>query len=122
MFRPVMGQPLPRASEAYIPPDKLAGYALSPEHPRGRHKARVFASALGITSSDAAYLEQAILEAVPTAPVSGIRTQGPYGYLYTVPILLEGLNGATHTVITAWIHHPAADAPPRLISAYVDIP
>lgn len=28
-------------------PHKLTGYCLNPEHPRGKHKARVFASALG---------------------------------------------------------------------------
>jgi len=31
---------------------KLRDYCLSPEHPRGRHKARVFASALGLTVDD----------------------------------------------------------------------
>jgi hypothetical protein len=39
---------LPGAERATIPTDKLVRYALDPEHPRGRHKARVFASALGI--------------------------------------------------------------------------
>jgi len=38
---------LPRATEAVIPADKLVDYALNTEHPRGRHKARVFRSALG---------------------------------------------------------------------------
>jgi hypothetical protein len=49
-----MNQPvrLPRAREARIPTDKLVRYALDLAHERGRHKARVFATALGITASD----------------------------------------------------------------------
>jgi hypothetical protein len=39
---------LPGAECARIPTDKLVRYALDPDHPRGRHKARVFAWALGI--------------------------------------------------------------------------
>jgi hypothetical protein len=37
---------LPRALEARIPTDKLARYVLAAGHERGRHKARVFSSAL----------------------------------------------------------------------------
>lgn len=42
---------------------KLRDYCLSNTHPRGRHKARVFRSRLGITASDARQLRQAILNA-----------------------------------------------------------
>lgn len=47
---------LPRAELAEIPEDKLRGYALNPEHLAGRHKARVFASMLGIGAADWEYL------------------------------------------------------------------
>ncbi|WP_367268233.1 DUF6883 domain-containing protein [uncultured Thiohalocapsa sp.] len=38
---------LPNADQAAVDLDKLRGYCLNPAHPRGRHKARVFAAALG---------------------------------------------------------------------------
>jgi hypothetical protein len=44
---------------------KLTRYALDMNHPEGRHKARVFLSALGITAADGEWLAQAILEALP---------------------------------------------------------
>jgi hypothetical protein len=42
---------------------KLRDYCLSDTHPRGRHKARVFRSRLGITVGDVRQLRQAILDA-----------------------------------------------------------
>lgn len=43
---------LPNGDRAEIPMQKLIGYCLNPEHPSGKHKARVFESALGITAED----------------------------------------------------------------------
>ena len=43
---------------------KLRDYALSTTHPRGRHKARVFLAALGLTATDAEELRAALLEFV----------------------------------------------------------
>src|SRR4051794_30341445 len=45
---------LPNAQQARVPTDKLVRYALDPSHERGRHKARVFVSALGITAGTGA--------------------------------------------------------------------
>lgn len=42
---------LPSGDQAVIDDDKLIGYCLNPEHPEGRHKARVFQSVLGRGSS-----------------------------------------------------------------------
>lgn len=110
---------LPRAHEAVISTVKLVDYALDPEHPRGRHKARVFASALGIERNDWRYLHRQILEGVVEAPVRATRIT-PFGVLYDVIVLVDGLNGATHSVATIWIIEP--DRPPRLVSLWVDIP
>ena len=38
---------LPGGEDAIVDPEKLTGYCLNPEHPRGKHKARVVATALG---------------------------------------------------------------------------
>jgi hypothetical protein len=56
---------LPRAAAARIPTDKLVRYALDPGHERGRHKARMFQSALGITGRDWRYLHAQILDRLP---------------------------------------------------------
>jgi hypothetical protein len=110
---------LPRARGAIIPTEKLVGYALDPDHARGRHKARVFAAALGIGQSDWRYLHDQILEAVVDAEVRGTRIT-PHGVLYDVVVLVDGLNGATQRVATIWL--VAGDRPPRLVSTWVDIP
>lgn len=52
---------LPNIERAAINREKLADYVLNSGHPEGRHKARVFLSALGISASDAAWLADAIL-------------------------------------------------------------
>lgn len=116
MSRPVR---LPNAENARIPTDKLVRYALDPRHERGRHKARVFESALGITASDWRYLHDQILEALPDAPVRATRIT-PFGVAYEVVVVIDGLNGASHPVITTWIVE--GNGPARLTSAWVDIP
>ena len=45
---------LSSAQHAVVDPAKLRDYCLNPKHPRGRHKARVFAASLGMTA-DGAY-------------------------------------------------------------------
>ena len=110
---------LPRAREARIPTDKLVRYALDLTHERGRHKARVFGSTLGISSADWRYLHDQILEALPEAEVRGTRIT-PFGVSYEVVVMIDGLNGATHPVVTTWIVDRGG--PPRLTSTWVDIP
>jgi DNA polymerase III epsilon subunit-like protein len=55
---------IPNAENAFIDREKLRDYCLSREHPRGRHKARVFASALGLTADDTEQLHDALLDAI----------------------------------------------------------
>ena len=54
---------LPDAEDAIVEGRKRRDYCLSPEHPRGKHKARVFTSALGLTAEDSEELRQALLSA-----------------------------------------------------------
>ena len=110
---------LPGAERATIPTDKLVGYALNQDHPVGRHKARVFASALGINTRDWRYLHDQILAALPDAPVRSTRIT-PFGVTYEVVVSIDGLNGATLPVVTAWLI--TGDAPPRLVTTWLDIP
>jgi hypothetical protein len=54
---------LPNGAQAFVDLEKLREYVLSESHARGRHKARVFLSAFGITAAYAEELQQAPLEA-----------------------------------------------------------
>lgn len=80
----------------------MAQYVLSPDHEYGRHKARVFMAALGIDRDSWEYLREQITTRVVDAEVSEVRA-GRYGLRYSVPMLIEGLNGQTHEVTTGWI-------------------
>ena len=111
---------LPNAHQAVIDPEKLREYVLSPDHEHGRHKARVFKAALGIDRDNWEYLRDQIAAGVVRAEVSEVRT-GRYGLRYSVPILIEGMGGQTHEVTTGWIIKNEG-APPRLTTAYVNVP
>ena len=94
-------------------------YVLSPDHPRGRHKARVFQSALGIRQADWRYLRDQLLASVAETPARGTRIT-PFGVLYELVVLVDGLNGSTHPVATVWL--VADGRAPRLVTSWVDIP
>jgi Domain of unknown function (DUF6883) len=111
---------LPGGDRAVIPPEKLRDYVLCPDHLTGQHKARVFQSALGIRRDDWEYLRDQIVAGLKTASVGEVRSSF-HGFLYAVPMLVEGLNGETHEVVTAWIIEEG-DATPRLTTAYVNVP
>ncbi len=51
---------LPNGNQAEISIQKLIGYCLNPEHPSGKHKARVFNSRLGITANNVDTLRELI--------------------------------------------------------------
>jgi hypothetical protein len=55
---------LPHSDRAILDLRKIEDYCLNPEHPRGRHKARLFLDALGIRRIDAAWLRAVLLAAV----------------------------------------------------------
>jgi hypothetical protein len=55
---------LPNAKNAVVDIEKLRNYCLNPDHPEGKHKARVFREKLGFTDKDAERLRQLILEAI----------------------------------------------------------
>ena len=99
-----------------MPREKLERYLLNPEHEVGRHKARVFASALGIRQRDWEYLRDQLQTAVVDAAVGSVR-ETPWGRLYEVVVAVSGLNGERHRVMTVWL--VAGEEPPRLVTAYV---
>ena len=52
---------VPNGEKAFVDMAKLRDYALDLIHSKGKHKARVFASALGLTRNDAEWLRDELL-------------------------------------------------------------
>jgi hypothetical protein len=101
---------LPKYEKAVILRDKLEGYVLNPTHDEGRHKARVFKSALGFKQSDWEELKRRILEALPYHEAIP-QGEGLWGRKYLVILPIAGLNGNTADVETVWIIRPKTDFP-----------
>src|SRR5437868_6618239 len=103
-------QAIPNYQQAVIPRDKLERYALNPDHDPGKHKARVFRSALGFEQNDWEVLCQRILAELPFH-AAGFKGKTPYGERYQVILPIAGLNGKTKDVLTAWIVETGSDLP-----------
>jgi len=69
---------LPNGELAEISMEKLIGYCLNPEHSRGKNKARVFRSRLGITAENAEVLRSLISQAALEGEVSSLKWIGRY--------------------------------------------
>jgi hypothetical protein len=106
---------LPNGDRAVVELEKLVGYCLSLHHPRGRNKARVFAS-IGIRENDAEELRTALLEAAKDqeAQLGGLD---PYGQRYVLDFDLVR-QGRAVTIRSTWIVL-TGDELPRLTSCYV---
>lgn len=107
---------LPNAECAVVDIEKLRDYCLNLGHPRGGHKALVFASVLGIRMEHAETLRRALL----AAAVSGMAIPGEvdaYGSRYVIDFPMRGpLHAAT--VRSIWIVRRGEDFP-RLATCYV---
>ena len=107
---------LPHADRAIVEIEKLRDYCLSANHPRGRHKARVFAVALGITADDAEELRQAIISAVINEEATQTE-RDEYGQRYLVDFTMTRQDRNAN-VRTSWIIRNG-EVYPRLTSCYV---
>ena len=107
---------LPNYNRAVVDIAKLRDYCLSVEHLRGRHKARVFAAALGLTAADAEELRDALLLAAQTGDALPTE-QDAYGQRYVLDFTMHGPAGQA-IVRSSWIIRAGEDFP-RLTSCYV---
>ena len=106
---------LPNGERAIVDRRKLDEYCLNADHPRGRNKARVFAS-IGIRQADAEILRDALLGAARNADAQpGIANR--YGQRYMVDFDLFRQAGNVR-VRSTWIVRIGEDLP-RLTSCYV---
>ena len=106
---------LPNGERAIVDIRKLLEYCLNPQHPRGRNKARVFAS-IGIREADAEELRTALLAAAMNAEAEP-GSANPYGQRYAVDFDLVRQERVVR-IRSTWIIRVGENLP-RLTSCYV---
>lgn len=84
---------------------KLTGYALNPNHPLGKEKARVFKSALGYTVDNWKDLEENIRGHLDQSNMKLVSSD-KYGKRLQCDTEITGPNGNTAVVRTGWIETP----------------
>lgn len=107
---------LPNGDHAVVELEKLTEYCLNPEHPRGRHKARVFAASLGMTAEHAELLREALFTAACSQPAMATESDD-FGQRYVIDFPLDGPIGSA-LIRSSWIIRVDEDFP-RLTSCYV---
>ncbi len=107
---------VPNAEGAFIDSVKVNDYCLNPAHPRGKHKARVFESALGLTRANAEVLREALLVAIREEDAE-LGEKDEFGQRYTVDFKITTDAGAA-LVRSGWIILDDEDFP-RLTTCYV---
>ena len=107
---------LPGHEQAVIDPAKLIDYCLNPNHSKGKHKARVFRSALGLTPLNWTVLRDAIIAAIATQ--DAVETEeDALGRRYRVDFTIAPSAGSA-SVRSCWIIRRGEDFP-RLPNSYV---
>ena len=96
--------------------EKLTEYCLNPLHPRGRHKAKVFETVLGIRREDAALLRRLLLDAARTEEAIAAN-RDEYGQRYAVDFTMKTESGEA-IVRSNWIIW-SGEGVPRLTSCFV---
>lgn len=107
---------LPHADRAVLDIRKIEDYCLSPTHPRGRHKARIFRQTLNVGRDDAGWLRDVLLEAAR----KGDATQFPsdaWGSHWRIDATLER-HGKSAVVRSIWIVR-TGEAVPRFVTCWV---
>lgn len=102
--------------DAEIPLEKLIEYCLNPDHPEGRHKARVFQRALGIDQNRANDLHDLLRAAISNEEAEFIF-EDRFGKYYRIDYQVEGLRGA-EILRSYWIM-PVGRKLARLVTCFV---
>jgi hypothetical protein len=107
---------LPHGDEAILDLRKIEDYCLSPSHPRGRHKARVFREALDLQRSDAAWLRELLLDTARSGEASPIAVD-PWGTHWRIDATIRR-QGKSAVVRTIWIVR-TGESVPRFVTCWV---
>jgi hypothetical protein len=106
---------LPNGDRAVVDDAKLRDYCLSTTHPRGRHKARLFASTLGIRAEHIGLLKSALLDAVANNDATATR-RNAFGQIYEIRFQLRGPTRQAE-ILSVWIIRDN-DPAPNLVTCY----
>ena len=96
---------------------KLDDYVLNDSHPKEPHKARLFASILGITAATSGILRRALLAAAATSDAAEPAGSNEFGRRYTLRVRITTMKGSA-TVHSGWIVLWSEDFP-RLTTCYI---
>lgn len=96
---------LPYKNRAYIAPEKIRDYLLSPMHEKSKHKAKVFQS-IGFNFANKNLFEKALLKIAHTNDVNKTENSEKngryYGKKYIIKGTIAGPNGSM-AIETVWI-------------------
>ena len=107
---------LPNAERAIVEIAKLRDYSLDVVHKEGKHKARVFAAALGLTRNDADWLREQLLAVARTHDCQPTR-KTEHGQRYVLDFTLT--RGSKSALVrSVWNVRPAENFP-RLVTCFV---
>jgi hypothetical protein len=107
---------LPNSDQLILELRKLEDYCLSPSHPRGRHKARVFRNALGLTRDDAEWLRNTLIDAARRADAVALESDAA-GQRWRVDIAVARQDRRA-MIRTLWIMRHGENAP-RFVTCWV---
>lgn len=107
---------LPNGKNAFVDMRKLRDYCLNPQSPKGRDKARVFASVLGLNRDSCELLQDALLHAAATS-VCEPGEVDDYGHRYTLRFEMRTEQGIGW-IHSGWIIRHGEDTP-RLTTCFV---
>ncbi|MBD2472410.1 DUF6883 domain-containing protein [Nostoc sp. FACHB-145] len=107
---------LPNPERAIVETEKIAGYCLNPEHPEGKHKARVFQSALDLNLDNVEELQTLLLQAVANYDaIPGKRNSYGQKYIIDFPVTRANKQSIIQSV---WIVRNDENFP-RLVTCYI---
>lgn len=106
---------IPNAERAVVDIRKLRDYCLNPQHDKGKHKARLFTSLLGMDADDAEELRNILLETVKTQDAQ-LGEADAYGQRYMLDFTLNWRSRQAR-IRSAWIVETGSDIP-KLTTAF----
>jgi hypothetical protein len=107
---------IPGGDRAVVDVRQLRDYCLCETHPRGRHKAKVFAAALGMGPADAEQLRRELLIAARDGQAKALQ-EDQYGRRFVVECKVRGLTGSG-VIRSHWIIRAGEDFP-SFLTCYV---
>ena len=109
---------MPNAIAASTTQNKIQGYLLNSNHPKGKHKAKVINRVLGYHYQNWELLSEKIFDAVQSTEVSRIE-KSKFGVKYEVPIYVTGEKRRGMILNTFWQIDNNSNIP-RLITITFD--